>query len=104
MRWRKSSEHSVVAVDTDYAVSRATILDQATHTLVDRFSAWYGPNLLDQPRATARPAELLGIRPSAAEAKDLCLDHQANNKFHREPQPQGAPPVPVGAGSARDRA
>jgi hypothetical protein len=77
VRWRKSSEHSIAAVGADYAVSRATILDLATHTLVDRFSAWFGPNLLDQPRETSRPAELLGIRTSAAEAKALCLEHQA---------------------------
>jgi hypothetical protein len=75
MRWVRSSAYSVAC--EDYGVSKATVLDLETGELAERFSAWYGPDLLAQPRATARPATLLGIRQSAAEAKALCATHQA---------------------------
>jgi hypothetical protein len=77
MRWHKTSPYSIAAVEADYAVSRAQVIDDMSGELVDRYSAWVGPDLLAQPRETARPAQLLGIRRSAAEAKALCETHAA---------------------------
>lgn len=68
MRWHKTSNYSVAAVDADYAVSRAVVVNDISGELEDRFSAWFGPDLLQQPRETSRPAELLGILRTAAEA------------------------------------
>lgn len=77
MNWHKTSTYSIAAVEADYAVSRAQVIDDLSGELVDRYSAWFGPDLLAQPRATARPAQLLGIRHTAAEAKALCETHRA---------------------------
>lgn len=76
--WRRTSPYSIAAVGTDYAVSRARVPDPETHALVDRFTAWHGPELLAQPRETARPARILGVRGTAAEAKALCEAHLAS--------------------------
>jgi hypothetical protein len=77
--WRRSSAYSVTAGEQgEYAVSRATVLDATTGCLVERFSAWYGLDLLEQERATARPAQLLGIFGSAGEAKALCEAHRGS--------------------------
>lgn len=73
--WRKTSPYSIAAVGTDYAVSRALVPDPDTQELVDRFTAWHGPELLAQPRETSRPARILGVRRTAAEAKALCEEH-----------------------------
>jgi hypothetical protein len=78
MNWHRTSDYSVAANEADYAVARSVVLDFDSGELVDRFSAWFGMDLLAQPRATSRPAELLGIRATAAEAKALCATHWAN--------------------------
>jgi hypothetical protein len=82
MVWRRSSAYSVTAGEQgEYAVSRATVLDATTGGLVERFSAWYGLDLLEQERATARPAQLLGIFGSAGEAKALCEAHRGRSQI-----------------------
>jgi hypothetical protein len=81
MVWRRSSAYSVTAGEQgEYAVSRATVLDATTGGLVERFSAWYGLDLLEQERTTARPAQLLGIFGSAGEAKALCEAHRGRSQ------------------------
>jgi hypothetical protein len=83
MTWHRTSSRSVAS--GPYAVSRSTVLDATTGGLVDRYSAWHGLDLAEQPRgAPCQPAELLGIRGSAAEAKALCEAHRG-----RSPLPQG---------------
>jgi hypothetical protein len=77
LRWHRTSAYSIAAAGTDYAVSRTVCLDTHSGELVDRFSAWVGPLLSEQPR---------GIRASAAAAKALC-------ELHRSQQP--TPPAPA---------
>lgn len=87
LRWHRTSDYSIAAVGTDYAVSRTVGLDTHSGELVERFSAWCGLDLAEQPRGIpCHPAELLGIRASAAAAKALC-------ELHRSQQPP--PPVPA---------
>ncbi len=77
MMWHKTSPYSIAAGEQgEYAVSRATVLDTATRALVDRFSAWYVLPQPEESRYTGRPAQLLGIRQSAAEAKAVCQAHR----------------------------
>lgn len=75
VKWHKTSDYS--AASGEYAISMAVIPHRETGVLEHRFAAWYGPDLLEQPREKARPAELLGIRATAAEAKALCGAHLA---------------------------
>jgi hypothetical protein len=77
MDWHRTSNYSVAC--GPYAVSHATVLEFDTGELADRYSAWCGLDLLEQPRETSRPAKLLGIRRTAAEAKALCEAHLAAN-------------------------
>lgn len=73
LAWLKTSARSIAS--GTYAVSCATVLDEATGELVERYSAWFGPDLLAQPRETSKPAQLLGVCDTAQAAKDLCEGH-----------------------------
>jgi hypothetical protein len=75
LNWRRTSAHSIAAEGTDYAIARATVHDGETGALAERFTAWHGPLLREQPRETSRMPTLLGVRRTAAEAKALCLAH-----------------------------
>jgi hypothetical protein len=87
LTWHRTSAYSIASAEGDYAVCRTVGLDTHSGELVERFSAWYGLDLLEQPRETAHPAELLGIRPSAAAAKALCVAHRGRSGF--SPTAQG---------------
>jgi len=76
LQWIRDGQYCVRAVGTDYAVSRSTVQDEATRAMVTRYCAWHGPDLDDQPRETARPAQLIGVCASAADAKALCELHR----------------------------
>lgn len=78
MNWHATTPYSIAS--GDYAISRAVVLDLETGELVDRYSVWFGLDLLQQPRDRARPAQLLGVRASAVEAKALCAFHCAANQ------------------------
>jgi hypothetical protein len=87
LRWHRTSDYSIAAAGTDYAVSRTVGLDTHSGELVERFSAWVGPLLSEQPRGIpCQMPTLLGIRASAAAAKALCELHQSQ---------QPTPPAPA---------
>lgn len=71
--WRRTSATSIAAGPL-YAVSRALVPGDGGQ-LVERFTAWYGPDLLAQPRETSKPAALLGVFASANAAKTACKVH-----------------------------
>lgn len=82
LTWRRSGPYQMTAyrgeARTDYAVSRALVLanpDTDAHQLVARYTAWHGPDLLEQPRETSRPARILGVRDTAEAAMALCAAH-----------------------------
>lgn len=75
LTWRRTSAYSIAADGTDYAVSRAVVLDVETGELADKFTAWHGKNLIDQPRETARPARILSVCRTEEEARALCERH-----------------------------
>ena len=79
MRWHKTSPYSIAAVDADYAVSRTHVMDDVSGELVDRFTAWHGLGLSEQPKGRGVPPSILGIRHTAAEAKALCEAHRGSH-------------------------
>jgi hypothetical protein len=66
VNWQRTTPYSERAVGTDYHVSAATAADGV------RYSAWHGPLLREQERATWRWPDLIGIFGHATDARAAC--------------------------------
>jgi hypothetical protein len=71
VNWQRTTPYSERAVGTDYHVSAATAADGV------RYSAWHGPLLREQERATWRWPDLIGIFATEREARGACREHAA---------------------------
>lgn len=70
LRWARVSPYAIRAEGAPYGVSVAACPQGP------RYSAWYGPLRREQPPGAVRPAQLIGIYPSAAAAKAACEAHR----------------------------
>jgi hypothetical protein len=70
LKWQRVSPYAIRAEGLPYGVSVA-LLPQG-----QRYTAWYGPLLREQPPGGVRPAQMIGIYLSGDEAKAACEAHR----------------------------